>query len=486
MTDVVFAFDVEDVVHPESDDALLRLCRIFSEEEVPVSLFVAGEKARTIRRRGRVDVIEAMRPHEICYHGNYWGDFPEPALLYGTELSFEQATDYALSVELPGLHDVAEITGQYPVAWCCHQAQQCPPLSYAYKLAGVRWWAGGPRGWIMNWLSWGRSNCTLSSQGTWAHPFDPTRPDHLKPPCDPDADLRALQGQFEQMAAERDFITFVGHPVCWVSPGWALAETAVRFRHGSAGPYPRPANYRPGPLRSAADQEAAYELVRNTLRWIKTVHGVNLTSYAALCDRDEEDPVQWIDWGQAVDLARRVQERFNYITAHGTSFSCADMAGLFCFALDHCWREGRWPDRLPVQRLLGPTEQPLHINEPLTISRDCLFGGALACYARMMDERRIPGRLRATFTDVGPGEWLHAPAKFITEAADTGQLPLEVHIPAAPMLPEAAAEPAITERRFGSSNLPAGFDFTRLWDTLKWQSWSYRPAVPRHASLRSS
>lgn len=52
MTDVVFAFDVEDVVHPESDDALLRLCRIFSEEEVPVSLFVAGEKART-RRRAR-------------------------------------------------------------------------------------------------------------------------------------------------------------------------------------------------------------------------------------------------------------------------------------------------------------------------------------------------------------------------------------------------------------------------------------------------
>jgi len=83
MTDVVFAFDVEDVYNAESDDALLQLCRVFADEGVPLSLFVAGEKARTIRQRGRRDVIEAMGEHEICYHGNYWGDFPEPATRYG-------------------------------------------------------------------------------------------------------------------------------------------------------------------------------------------------------------------------------------------------------------------------------------------------------------------------------------------------------------------------------------------------------------------
>lgn len=58
MTDVGFSLDVEDVCYPDSDDAL---------------------KARTLRRRGRRDVIAALRPHEICYHGNYFGDFPEPA-----------------------------------------------------------------------------------------------------------------------------------------------------------------------------------------------------------------------------------------------------------------------------------------------------------------------------------------------------------------------------------------------------------------------
>ena len=165
MTDVVFAFDVEDVYNEASDDALLKLCRIFTDEEVPLSLFVAGEKARVIRQRGRRDVVEAMRQHEISYHGNYWGDFPEPALRYGVRLPFEEAVSFALIVESKGLHDIAEITGQFPVAWCSHQAQGSLPMQYALKLAGVRCWAGGPRGWIMNWLSWPRSNSTVSMQG---------------------------------------------------------------------------------------------------------------------------------------------------------------------------------------------------------------------------------------------------------------------------------------------------------------------------------
>ena len=43
MTDVVFGFDVEDPVNESADDALLALCRIFSEEEVPCS---RGESPR--------------------------------------------------------------------------------------------------------------------------------------------------------------------------------------------------------------------------------------------------------------------------------------------------------------------------------------------------------------------------------------------------------------------------------------------------------
>jgi hypothetical protein len=481
MVDVVFAYDVEDAWHPDADDALLELCRIYRDEQVPVSLFVAGEKARVIRRRGRFDVIAAMRAHEICYHGNYWGDFPEPALSYGSRLSFDEAVKFALDVEAPGLHDVAEITGQFPVAWCCHQAQQCPPLSYALKLAGVRCWAGGPRGWFMNWLSWPRSNCTLSNQGSWAHRLDPLHRDRPKPTADPAADLAELQSQFRQLAQSRDFISFAGHPVCFVNADWNLYDYAVLFRHGTACPYPRPLNLTPAQPRSPADRAAAMEFTRRLLRWIRTVDGVNLTSYSALCDRDTEDPVQWITWEQAVELAHAVQASFTYQRTGGTSFSCADILGLLCFALDYCWRQGTWPERLPVQRLLGPTEEPLRLNAPLRISREDVFAGALAAYAIMMDRRRVPGRLRASFTDVGPGELLQALARTVTAAAATGELPTEIDVSPVPPLPAVVNEPVITDRRFGSTNRPPGLDFTHLWDLLKWQSWSDRPAVARRA-----
>ena len=187
----------------------------------------------------------------------------------------------------------------------------------------------------------------------------------------------------------------------------------------------------------------------------------------------------WVTWEEMIALARKVQENFNYITAFGTTFSCADVLGLFVSAMDYCWRQGVWPKKLPVQRLLGPTEEPLSVAAPLRMTRENIFAASLAAYSIMMDERRIPAKLHVSNIDFGPSELLHSLAKFLVETADTGKLPLEVEIPAVPTLPTVVNEPAITERRFGSSKRPAGMDFTHLWDLLKWQSWSYRPAVKR-------
>ncbi|MBT7303525.1 MAG: hypothetical protein HN849_28605 [Victivallales bacterium] len=484
MTDVVFAFDVEDVYNAESDDALLQLCRVFAEEEVPLSLFVAGEKARTIRQRGRRDVIEAMAEHEICYHGNYWGDFPEPATRYGARLPFDEGVAFALDVESKGLHDVAEITGQFPVAWCCHQAQQSLPMQYALKLAGVRCWAGGPRGWLMNWLSWPRSNCVVSLQGDWKMDVNPMHRDRRKPAADPDLDLRAAQESFEARITTTNFVSFVGHPVCWVTSEWAtLNRYATLFRRGTAGPYPRPRISTSSLPRSPADRAAAMEFVRKLLRWIKTRDDVKLTNYAMLCERDEEPAgQQWVDWQQLVELARRMTERLDAVAAFGTSFSPADVTGMLVFAMNYLWEQGRWPEQIPVQRVLGPTEAPLVNPGPVTIPRQSLFAGCLACHSLMMDDRRLPGKLRASQTDLGPAELLHAIASFIQRWEADGELPDSVTIGPAQPLPGVVDTPIIQDRRFGSSNMPAGFDDTPLWNLLRWQSWSYRPAVPGNPS----
>ncbi len=478
MIDVVFGYDVEDVYNPASDDALLQICRIHAEEGVPASMFVAAEKARCMRERGRRDVLDALAEHEICYHGNYWGDFPEPATRYGVRLPFDQAVEMALHVEARGLHDVAEIAGQFPVAWCCHQAQQSLPMQYAMKLAGVRCWAGGPRGWVMNWLSWPRSNCTVSSQGEWNMEADPLNPDAVKPPAHPQADLRVAQEAFERVAERQPFISFVGHPVCWVTREWGgLWSYATLFRYGSAGRYPRPRITTPAKPRTPEDSAAAYEHLRLLLRWIKTRTDVNLTTYAALCERDEELGQQWVSWEQLVSLARRMTQDLDAIVDYGTSFSPADVCGMLIFAVQYCHHHNRWPEQVPVQRVLGPTEEPMP-GVAVTADRRSIFAGCLAAYAIMMDDRRLPGKLRASRVDVGPAQLLHLAAGLVLRYEETGAIPEQVSIDAVPVLPGVVETPVITDRRFGSTNMPADFDHEPLWNLLRWQAWSYRPAVP--------
>ena len=481
MTDVVFAYDVEDVYNPTSDDALLEICRIHIEEGVPASMFVAAEKARCMRERGRKDVLDALTQRdviEIAYHGNYWGDFPEPATKYGAEMPFDQAVDFALSVESKGLHDVAEITGQFPVTWCCHQAQQSLPQQYALKLAGVRCWAGGPRGWIMNWLSWPRSNCTVSSQGSSSMEYDPLKPDEEKPAAHPEADLRSAQEQFEARLATTDFVSFVGHPVCWVTREWGgLWEYPTLFRYGSAGAYPRPRISAPSQPRTPQDTQAALEHLRDVLQWLKSRDDVNLTNYTSLCERDEEIGQRWVTWEQLVSLTRRMVQTLDAIEDFGTSFSPADVTGMLIFAVQYCHAHNRWPTQIPVQRVLGPVEEPMDQPDGVTADRRSIFAGCKAAYSIMMDDRRLPGKLRASRLDVGPAELLHLAAGLLLRYEEIGELPETVTTGPLQQLPGVIDTPTITDRRFGSTNMPADFSEEPLWEMLRWQSWSYRPAV---------
>ncbi|MBT7097969.1 hypothetical protein HN937_11380, partial [Candidatus Poribacteria bacterium] len=171
---VFIAFDTEDSVNPAADDALLNLARVFDEASLPASFFMVGEKARVLRDRGRRDVIESLRPHEIAYHGNHWLEFPEPALVYGNRDPWETAVGKAVEYEAPGVRDVAEITGRFPVAFCQHDANHSPATTHALRQSGIRVWNGGLGGplegigWIMDMLVVGRNSRAVSLQGSWS------------------------------------------------------------------------------------------------------------------------------------------------------------------------------------------------------------------------------------------------------------------------------------------------------------------------------
>src|SRR5436309_5761844 len=80
---VVLWFDTEDYILPASDDAALHVAQFLTREGVRATFKVVGEKARTLERRGRTDVIEALKKHEIGYHSNFHSVQPSPSMYLG-------------------------------------------------------------------------------------------------------------------------------------------------------------------------------------------------------------------------------------------------------------------------------------------------------------------------------------------------------------------------------------------------------------------
>src|SRR5215475_1438178 len=77
---VTLWFDTEDYILPQSDDAAKRLAETLTRLGVRATFKIVGEKARTLERRGRKDVIAALKKHEIGYHSNTHSQQPTIAV----------------------------------------------------------------------------------------------------------------------------------------------------------------------------------------------------------------------------------------------------------------------------------------------------------------------------------------------------------------------------------------------------------------------
>jgi hypothetical protein len=110
---VVLWFDTEDYILPASDDAAKWTAEWLTKEGIRATFKVVGEKARTLEKRGRTDVIEALKKHEIGYHSNYHSWQPTPAM-YLAHLGWDEGVAEFDRRERPGYDDLKRIFGQTP------------------------------------------------------------------------------------------------------------------------------------------------------------------------------------------------------------------------------------------------------------------------------------------------------------------------------------------------------------------------------------
>ncbi len=76
---VYICFDVEDLVHPDSDDVPYNIAEMLAGDGIVASMCVVGEKARLWERRGRADVIAAVGCHDVGLHTDHHSIHPTAA-----------------------------------------------------------------------------------------------------------------------------------------------------------------------------------------------------------------------------------------------------------------------------------------------------------------------------------------------------------------------------------------------------------------------
>jgi peptidoglycan/xylan/chitin deacetylase (PgdA/CDA1 family) len=133
---VILWFDTEDYVLPQSDDSAKRIAEFLTAQGVHATFKVVGEKARTLERRHRDDVIAALNKHAIVYHSNYHSWRVTPA-------EFEQFLDWHDGVEefirreQPGIDSIRQVFGRMPTAYGQPGYSWCPEAQPALRKMGI-------------------------------------------------------------------------------------------------------------------------------------------------------------------------------------------------------------------------------------------------------------------------------------------------------------------------------------------------------------
>jgi hypothetical protein len=133
---VVLWFDTEDYVLPQSDDAAKRIAEFLTSQGVHATFKVVGEKARTLERRHREDVIAALDKHAIAYHSNYHSWRASPAE-FEEPLNWQDGVAEFIRREQPGIDDIRRIFGVVPTAYGQPGSSWCPEAQPAMRKMGI-------------------------------------------------------------------------------------------------------------------------------------------------------------------------------------------------------------------------------------------------------------------------------------------------------------------------------------------------------------
>jgi hypothetical protein len=461
---VVLWFDTEDYILPASDDAALHIADFLTRENVRATFKVVGEKARTLERRRRTDVIAALKKHEIGYHSNYHSVQPSPAM-YLSNLGWDEGVAEFDRRERPGFEDVKRIFGTAPTCYGQPGSSWGPQVCGAMKKWGMAVYldAGSHVGLEDRPYYYG-GVLTLYKLA-YIMRADLAKPD-LK-----EAEDRFLNAREKLLAEGGGVVSIYYHPCEFVHKEF---WDGVNFRNGANPPRER---WKLPPTKTAEESKLAYQVFENYIRFIKRFPEVRFitASEAAKLYRDKAHGRAFAPLGLKT-IAAAVTEDVSFQNHGHYALSASEV---FVLLNEYVAERGagRDPDDVDLADTpFGPTSRVPILTAPVTTDWSQFTRTAVDVADFIRKQGRIPSSVWLGSVPVPPEAYLTALARVTVDLIDGKDAPERVEIKPARL----AAASHVAEdgpNLWGWVIFPRGFRAPALMELAKRQAWTLKPAL---------
>ena len=444
MTEVYFSFDTEDYTDPASWDASVREADLLKKYGVRGNFNVVGYLAREWLRRGRTDVPQALKDHDVSFHS--LGHSYHPTISEYTDLAdYEEARRRFLARECEGIGMVKAATGADEIVAACPPGNNLSYVAmYGYAALGIPLYVGSvfrtERGngvWLCNSL---HLNYDYSMEKLF-----------IRGSSD-DVDRYELSSFLDRIAGKKRVVIYT-HPNRAIhSAYW----DEINYKKGNLHKW---GEWEPTPRYPGNETEVFFEKLEALLAAMQKDERFRFCEMRELRKRAKEKfAARIVEKGQLDDVRRQLNARFGAVRLPSGTFSPAD-----CFAAAAHFCHSEEPFRPgPVYGFL---ETPQGVTGPVTLT-----AAEVRTLAKTYDPNAF---LQTVYTingkKIGPADLLFAMLD-VAEGKET------VVLSPRPQLPELDGDlaPLAKLRLKNTWVYRDDFEDRYLSDRLRLQSWTIR------------
>jgi hypothetical protein len=465
---VTLWFDTEDYILPQSDDAAKRLAEMLTRLSIKATFKVVGEKARTLERRGRKDVIAALKKHEIGYHTDAHSQQPTIAV-YMQDLGWEDGAAEFYRREAQGVRDIERIFGVTPVCYGQPGASWVPQVFPALKRLGIRMYLDGGDhvglynqpfyyGGMLNVFKMGPNQIRMSLFGG----------DSLA------KGKAEFQAAYDRLREEGGgLLSIVYHPCEWFHQEF---WDGVNFRRGANPPR---SEWKEPPIRPAAETEKSFSDFEEYVKFIKSLPAARfVTADDMMKIYADRSTTRSFNRNEIVSLAKAMQKEITFQKFDSFSLSAADAFVLLNESINGWLDKHEPPAAVKLTAVDGPARR---FAQPA--GRDGFAWPAFAEAVRntaafYQTHRRIPDAIWFGVERLSPQDYLATLAAVIEEAAATGKKPAQIKVRAGNFTSDKyVAEDS--PRLWNWAIHPENFHAPKIIEIARLQAWTLKPALRR-------